>query len=386
MMFSIKIVHLLFHIKNMKKTVIFLVSVFFLLACSPSKKNNENTEPAKICYASGFKIDYAKDYTLLTVLNPWNTNKILHCYVLVDKNISLPEHLPDGDIVRIPVDRIACLSSVDAAMIQMLGDIDKVKAISETKYVKMPVLKEGLEKGIIADIGDHASLNIERLIEISPDIIIVSPYQNMGYGKLETIGVNIVECAAYMENTPLGRAEWMRFVAAFLKKDKEAALYMDSIAKSYLSLCEKAKQVNHRPTVFSEKKYGQVWYVPGGESYMAHFFKDAGADYIWKDDTHTGSLSLNFETVYEKAENADFWLIKADEAFTYDRLKSEFASYAWFKAWKSHKIIFSNTSRNNYYEEGVLNPHLVLEDLVSFFHPEIELPNQSPRYFEWMKE
>ncbi len=366
--------------------LILFLSILFLFSCSGPQKEERPGTPARITYASGFTIDYTDTYTLVTVLNPWDTARVLHRYVLVDRNQPIPEKLPEGDVVKIPVERIACLSSVDASMIEILGDLQKVKAMSEVQYVKMPVLKKGLESGAIADIGNHASLNMERLMEVIPDIIIVSPYQNMGYGKLETSGVAIVECAAYMENTPLGRAEWIRFIGAFLKKDTEAELYMNRIAGTYLSLKEKTGQVTHRPTVFSEKKYGPVWYVPGGKSYMAHFFEDAGADYLWKDDDHNGSLALNFETVYHQAENADFWLIKSDEPLTYARLRSEYDSYSWFNAWKDRKIIFSNTAENNYYEEGVMNPDLVLGDLIRFFHPEIELPERTSSYFEWMKE
>ena len=365
-----------------------LLLIFLSISSCTNKKKEDTTKSVqeKITYASGFTIEHTEHYTIVHVLNPWDTTRILHSYILIDRDKPQPESLPAGDIVRVPVNNIACLSSVDASIIEMLGDLDKIKAIAETRYVKMPVLRKGLEEGRITDIGEHASLNIERLLEVSPDIIIVSPYQNMGYGKLETTGISIVECASYMEDTPLGRAEWIRFIATFLKKEQEAAAIMDRIAQEYLSLKEKTAQVTSRPTIFSEKKYGQVWYVPGGKSYMAHFFEDAGADYIWKDDIHTGSLNLDFETVYDKAENADYWMIKADEDITYKQLESESSAYTWFKAWKERKIIFSNTARNNYYEEGVMSPDKILKDLIHIFHPEIISEEYAAQYYEWMKE
>jgi iron complex transport system substrate-binding protein len=364
----------------------FPLLLFSLFSCSGKKPVEKQGKPAQIAYARGFSIEYADDYTLVKVVNPWDTAAVLHAYVLIDRGKSRPEKLPAGDVLYVPVEHVACISSVDASMIEMLGDVGKVRAMAETKYVKMPVLRKGLDEGRIADIGEYASLNMERLMDVSPDIIIVSPYQNMGYGKLETTGIVIVENAGYLENTPLGRAEWIRFTAAFLKKDKEAESMMAGIAERYLSLAEKAKTVQSRPAVFSEKKYGQVWHVPGGKSYMAHFFEDAGADYLWKSNEHAGSLSLDFETVYEKAENADFWIIKSENELTYDRLKSEDAAYAYFKAWKDRKIIYSNTARNNYYEEGVMNPDLVLSDLIRLFHPEAALPDAELRYFELLKE
>jgi iron complex transport system substrate-binding protein len=363
-----------------------LYPMLLLISCSGEKLTKEMGQPLTITYASGFTIHETDDYTLLNVINPWDTTSILHTYVLIDKEKPRPENLPEGDVVKIPVSNIACLSSVDASMIEMLGDIEKVKAMSETNYIKMPALRKALDGGQMADIGEYASLNIEKLMEVSPEIIIVSPYQNMGYGKLETTGITIVENAGYLENTPLGRAEWIRFIAAFLKKDHEAEALMTGIAERYRSLLVLLESLEKRPAVFSEKKYGQVWHVPGGNSYMAHFFKDAGADYLWKDDAHTGSLSLDFETVYDKAEEADFWIIKSENDLTYHQLKSEYDSYAHFKAWKNRKIIYSNTTRRNYYEEGVMNPDWVLKDLIYFFHPEVVCSDYQPRYFEWMKE
>jgi iron complex transport system substrate-binding protein len=372
-------------VKKLSIKRMLLYPVLLLVSCSGGKLAKDMGQPVTITCAHGFTIHETDDYTLLNVINPWDTTSILHAYVLIDKEKPRPENLPEGDVVKVPVSHIACLSSVDASMIEMLGDIEKVKAMAETSYVKMPVLRKALDEGRIVDIGEYASLNIEKLMEVSPEIIIVSPYQNMGYGKLETTGITIVENAGYMENTPLGRAEWIRFVAAFLKKDREAEALMTGIAERYQSLLAMLEGVENRPTVFSEKKYGQVWHVPGGNSYMAHFFKDAGADYLWKDNTHTGSLSLDFETVYDKAEEADFWIIKSDNDLTYQQLKSEYAPYAHFKAWKNRKIIFSNTTRNNYYEEGVMNPDWVLQDLIYFFHPEVVWTDFKPRYFEWMQ-
>lgn len=370
---------------NNKLLLLLFISLSF--SCNNRKEAKvADSIPAKINYASGFTIDYTDDYTLVTVKNPWDTAKVLHRYVLTDKNKPLPKNLPPGDLVKVPVEGIACLSSTDASVIEMLGDIGLLKAMAETQYVKMTSLRKGLDDGTIADIGEHASLNIERLMEVSPDIIIVSPYQNMGYGKLETTGVCIVECASYMENTPLGRAEWIRFIAAFLKKDKEAEAIMAHTAQQYEALKEKASKFTSRPTVFSEKLYGSAWYVPGGDSYMAHFFKDAGADYIWKDNQHTGSLTLNVEMVYDKAEKADYWLIRSDKDISYQQLKDENPSYSWFKAWKDRKIIFSNTMQNNYYEEGVMNPHRVLGDLIRIFHPQIDIQQEPARYFDLLKE
>lgn len=366
----------------------FFSSLLFLLSSCNNKKeqNQENIiRNSNIHYAKGFSIEYFEKYTMVNVKNPWDTTQFLQQYILIDKHKPQPESLPQGKIIKIPVESIGCFYSIDASVIEMLGEIDKVKAMTETQYVKLPSVKKGLEEGKIADIGESMALNIEKLMDVSPDIIIVSPFKNIGYGKLETTGIAIVENAGYMENSPLGRTEWIRFIAAFLQKDKEAEEIMKGIAERYISLQEKTKNITNKPTVLSEKRYGKIWDVPGGDSYMAHFYKDAGADYLWKDDHSTGSLALDFETVYEKAENADLWIIKSGQDFTYDDLKKEYEPYSYFKAWKDKKIIFCNTVEKNYYEEGAMNPDYILEDLINFFHPGL-LPNHTNRYFEWLHE
>lgn len=367
---------------------IIILIFLFLSACTGKNKQTRVSEPgnkARIKHATGFSINYFNDYTLVKVNDPWDSTKILHQYVLIDRNKAQPEKLPEGTIVKVPVEKIACFYSLDASIIETLGAIDKVKAIAETEYVKLPSIVKGLKNGTITDIGNISSLNIERLMDVSPDIVIVSPFQNSNYGKLETIGISIIENASYMETTPLGRAEWIRFIAAFLKKDKEAENFMHGIEERYTSLKNKVMEIRKRPTILSEKRYGQVWYIPGGGSYMSYFYKDAGGDYIWKDDYSTGSLSLDFETVYENAENADFWIIKTDQLDNYDDLKKEYEPYSYFKAWKEKKIIICNTKENNYYEEGTMNPDIILADLIHIFHPEI-LPGRTNKYFKYLNE
>lgn len=359
-----------------------------ICSCSNFKKqaiDEEQSNKADIQYASGFSIEYFDDYTLVKVRNPWAENEVLHQYVLIEREKPQPESLPKGTIVKIPVNNIACLSSVDAGVIKMLGDSDKIKAIADVHYVKMPFLQAGLKNGEIINIGESTSLNMERLISVSPDIIIVAPFQNTGYGKLETTGISIVECASYMENTPLGRAEWIRFIAAFLKKGKEAEDIMDGIAARYLSVCEKVKAASSKPKVFSEIKHGSSWDIPGGKSYMAQFYHDAGADYIWKNDTTKGSVSLPYELVYEKAEDADFWIIKTDKDLTYSDIKKEYEPYSYFRAWREKNIILSNTIKNDYYEDGTMNPDYILEDLASLFHPEL-FEGYKQRYFKLIED
>jgi iron complex transport system substrate-binding protein len=158
-------------------------------------------------------------------------------------------------------------------------------------------------------------------------------------------------------------------------------------AAYYNQLKELSTHVDRQPSVFTETIYSGVWYLPGGQSYMAHLFRDAGADYLWKDDTSTGSIALSFESVLDKAEKADFWLIKYNtpQDMTYEALKQNYPNYAFFDAFKRRNIYICNTGKVPYYEELPIHPDFVLKDMVGLFHPEL-LPDYQTKYYDKMHE
>lgn len=375
----------------MNKLSILCLLVLWISSCTSKSTPSTSGEPASstpIEYAQGFDIRHFETYTLVTVNNPWKPEEILHRYVLVPKGKELSHPLPEGTLVRTPIRQAACLYTTHAGMLNYLDAIQVITAVAEAKYMTLPSIKEGVASGKITDLGEATALNVEKLLEVSPEVIIVTPFQNTGYGRIEKTGIPLLECPEYMEVTPLGRAEWIKFLAVFLEKEKEAAELFSSIARKYQEVSKQATHVKERPTVLAETKYGNAWYIPGGNSYMAHLYKDAGADYLWKDTKETGSLALNFETVYEKAENADFWVIKKnnpDHDMTYNELKAEYVPYSYFKSWKDKQIILCNTAKVPFYEVGTLEPHLLLADLVKAFHPEL-LPNHTFTYYFPMKD
>jgi len=192
-----------------------------------------------------------------------------------------------------------------------------------------------------------------------------------------------VKDASYMEDSPLGRAEWIKFEATFTNQDKLADKIFTNIAQNYTKLCQRVAQTTTRPTVFTDKKFGDIWYVAGGRSYMGRFLGDAGADYLWKDLNQSGSMPYTFEKVYAKAVKADYWLIKYNDMrvdLTYETLKNEYPLYANFKAFRQKHIFTINTAKTPYYEAGPMEPDKVLADLVAVFHPEL-LPGYKPTYY-----
>jgi len=324
-------------------------------------------------YAENFTITHHDSHIQITVLNPWDTNQVLREYILSDNNTeSETPRSPNAVYIKTPLKSAGVLGVVHAGILEMLDAEDLITGVADPQYMNFTFVQEGLREGQIAHLGESSQLNIEKLIETAPDALFVTTFPKAGYGKLDKAGIPVIECVEYMEHHPLGRAEWIKFIGAFIGKSREADSIYNTIEQNYLEAKKIAEEVSHRPTVFSEKKYRGVWNIPGGRSYMAIFFHDAGANYIWRDDTQTGSLSLPFEEVYEKAEKADFWFIKYNKPngnLTYNEVQAEYEPYALFDAWKNNRIAGCNADKTPYYEQGIMQPDVVLKDMIGIFHP-----------------
>ena len=364
------------------------VTVICFLGCTGSHQKHNNLSLAieqnkEVSYAKGFRINRFKDCTQLIVKNPWDSTSVLERYVLVDRNKKLPANLPDGIVVRTPIERVAFCSSVHAGMWNRLNKAHLTVGVCEPEYFSLSVITRGLKDGRIADLGMATSINIEKLIAAAPEILVVSPFENTKRTEFEKVNLVVVKDASYMEDSPLGRAEWIKFEAAFTNQDKLADKIFANIAQNYTKLCQRVAHTTTRPTVFTDKKFGDIWYVAGGRSYMGRFLGDAGADYLWKDLNQSGSMPYTFEKVYAKAVKADYWLIKYNDMrvdLTYETLKNEYPLYANFKAFRQKHIFTINTAKTPYYEAGPMEPDKVLADLVAVFHPEL-LPGYKPTYY-----
>ena len=370
------------------RLLILLGFAFWMVACTPSGKQTSSKEALSsdsIQYAQGFTVQRFDTYIMVEVRDPWDSTRLLQRYLLVDRTKSVPGGLPKGTIVKVPVKDIVIYTSVPAAIIDQLHETDKVIGVCEPRYMDTPAIQEGIQAGRIADLGEATSPNIEKMIEIGAELVIASPFQNSSYGPVEKIGIPIIEGADYMEAFPLGRTEWIRFYGLLFGKEEMADSIFKETEQAYLSLKDLTANIDNRPTVLSEKKFGSSWYVPSGDSYMAHLIEDAGADYMFKDLPGAGSTPLAFETVFDKAIHADIWLVKYNQSseMTYNDLRSEYTPYENFDAFKKKRIYTCNTGAVPYYEEFPIHPEYLLKDLIWIFHPELVF-GYSPRYFREM--
>ena len=377
----------------MNKSTYIVLFLSCLLSCQ-KKVQQLNTamnpptvaQTDSVLYAKGFKIEIHDGYTLATVRNPWNEKLILQRYILVPKTDSLPENLPEGVLIRTPLARTVSFGSVQCGFFAEFGALHTLVGVCEPQYIHIQYVIENIQNGKIIDLGQAANPDLEKIMLIEPEALFTAPIENSGYGQTAKLKLPVIECVDYMEPTPLGRAEWIRFLALFFEKKETADSLFRITVENYNELIRLSENVNKRPTVFAETVYSGIWYQPGGNSYIAQLFRDAGANYLWKEDTNTGSVGLTFESVLVKAEKADCWLIKHNNIYdlTYKRLLQEYANYALFDAYKKRNIYFCNTGKVPYYEELPIHPDWVLKDMVKIFHPEL-LPDYQLKYYKKME-
>ena len=366
--------------------------VLLLSACGGGSKTSSlqaEGDTVRMKYSSLLQIVKHADYTVVTIRNPWDTLKVLHTYLLADREKPLPEHLPEGTVVRTPLQKSVIYSSVHCSLWSELDELKGIGGVCGLEYIKLPQIQEGCRNGSIVNVGNSMNPDIERIIDLRPDAILLSPFENSGgYGRVGKLNIPIIECADYMETSALGRAEWMRLYGLLLGKEAQADSLFAGIEKEYLTLTQQVKSQNlKRPTVISEMKNSSAWYIPGGNSTMGRLYQDAGADYVFAYLSNSGSVPLAFETVFDRGGNADIWLIKYNQPQdkTYSELERDYAPYARFKAFQDRKVYGCNTNHVPFYEESPFHPEPLLKDLIKIFHPEL-LPDYDLKYFSNLAE
>ena len=368
-----------------------MLSVLLFSSCGGKSKTASVIEAEKaipLRYAENLNLSATEDYTIARLRNPWDTTRILHTYVLVDKEKSLPADLPEGTLVRTPLSKAVVYSSVHCGLLNQIGALKSIGGVCDLKYIKLQEVQDGCRTGSIADVGNGMNPDIEKIIDLHPDAIMLSPFENSGgYGRVEKLNIPIIECADYMETSALGRAEWMRFYGLLFGKKAEADAMFASVERSYKDLQELVKPISFAPSVMCDLKTSSTWYTPGGNSTIARLYADAGANYIFREDTHSGSLPYPFEVIFEKGQQTDFWLIRYNQPIdkTYKELEKEFAPYAGFRAFKERNIYGCNTNRIPFYEETPFHPDWLLKDLIKIFHPSL-LEGYELRYYKKLSE
>lgn len=325
------------------------------------------------------------DFVTAEIADPWNNGKRLAAYALVDRNKEVPKGLEEEyDVVRVPLERSIVYSSTNSGAIGELGALDRIAAVADGNYYTPDdTINKLITSGRISDIGNSMSPKIESIIETEPDAILVSPYENAGHGAIEDLGITVIECADYMEQSPLGRAEWILLLGELYGKRELAKEIYEQVSNDYEELrMQASKATSDKPKVITETMTSGVWYVPGGNSYMSKMLSDAGAEYPWSDDESTGSLQLGIESVIDKASDADIWILR-----NYGPIKdkSELLNIsplnATIKAYENGAIYVCDTSKKPIFNDIAFHPERILSDYIIIFHPEL-YPGTETRYYE----
>lgn len=369
----------------MIKYISYIFVLFLLLqACESDKQQRASTSNRHVEFATLFAVDTAYGYPKINVFDAWDKNQNAAELLLVPEGKSVPRNLsPEVTVLRTPVRRLAVMSGTHIAFLGLLNDLDKVVGVSDFRLVKNQRIKQRISNGDIKEIGINNTFKKEQLLAADVDAVLVSPYENQSYKNLRNMGVTVIPVPDYLETHPLGRAEWLRFFSFLSGKNEQAQQIFSEISSEYLNLKNKAKNIQAKPSIFSGKPYGGIWYQPGGSSYMSKIFEDAGADYLWKENKQSGGVPLDFETVYSKAANADFWrlVVKSEQRYSLKDLYQEDARYKDFKAFKEQQVLVCNVSEVSYYEVAPTEPNVVLADLIYWLHPELGIDHQ-PVYYQ----
>src|SRR5688572_4451449 len=364
------------------KGIFIVVLSFSVLGCQREKKpapvSENEPSPTTLHYASGFKVTYQDDDTkLVEVIYPFQGATSGYKYLLVPKGQTVPEHEAGVRVISIPLSSIVCTSTTHIPFLDYLGETEKLVGFPTTDYISSEKARRLIDAGKVQELGVDKGLNLERIAMLHPDMV-MGYTMNSDYGqfkKVEELHVPVVLNAEYLEKHPLGRAEWIKFMALFFNKEKVADSVFVVIEKEYRKTKALTDQAQTKPTVLSGVVYGDAWFLPGGQNYAAKLLRDAGYRYLWDADSSNGFLELSFESVYEKAHDADFW-IGVGSFSSLKEIESADHRYPRFKPFQQKQVYTSNARKGSkggseFLELGYLRPDIILKDLVKIAHPEL---------------
>ena len=360
-------------------STITLLCLLFLASCVYNKKTSLEAFKQDVYtpeYATGFKILGAKNAqsTLIQVSNPWQGAKNVTMSYFISRNGELPPTGFTGPTIPAGAQHIVCMSSSYIAMLDALGQVDRIVAVSGINYIANPYILA--HRDSIKDMGPE--INYELLLGLKPDVVLlygIGDAQTAVTDKLKELAIPYMYVGEYLEESPLGKAEWLVALSELTDSRDKGIEVFSEIPKRYQALKDLTASVEQRPTVMFNTPWNDSWVMPSTQSYMVQLVTDAGADYIYKENTSNSSAPIGLETAYGLIQKADYW-INVGTASTLDELKNMNPKFADAKSVRD-KTVYNNNLRitatggNDYWESAVVRPDVVLRDLIHIFHPEL---------------
>lgn len=374
-------------------TAFLRLSFLFVLifsSCQNKEADSVAISDNQIKYASGLSLQKFDGFSIMTVKNPWPNATSSYTYILKQKNATIPDSLSSYEIITVPIKSIIVTSTTHIPSLEMLDQGNSLLGFPSLQYISSPGIRSMIDAGKIREVGNNQSLNTEVIIDINPDVVIGFGIDNNNptFDNLKKSGLKVLFNGDWNEQTPLGKAEWIKFFGALYGLEDKANDVFSKIEADYNNSLELVKHVSKMPSVMAGAIYQNQWYLPQGESWGSKLISEAGGNYLWNDTKGTGSLSLPFEKVLETAVNADVWIGPAQFGSLKEMTDSN-PHYGEFKAFKDGKV-FSYSSKKGatggviYYELAPNRPDLVLKDLIKILHPDL-LPNHELFFFEQLQ-
>lgn len=387
---NIKISNGILHVATVVLTVVALTACNG--AAGPQGDAPGTADSIEIKYARGFSVRQTPDGVRLVEVSDPQGPESGEERMPIGYQFALVPHgwngtVPDGYTkVEVPISGTICMTALQLSNFTALDAHQFIRGITGTKNLYNSDILARVDRGDIVKIGMEGEFDTELVLAANPDVIFISPFKRGGYDAIKETGITLVPHLGYKELDPLGQAEWIKFVALFLGKEAEADSVFAGIEQRYNDLKAKAATADARPTVFSGEMHGGNWYAVGGRNHLAQLFRDAGADYIFKNE-ETGGVNIEYEQMYAVAANADYWRIlnsfKGD--FTYEALQQSEPRNTLFAAFRNRHVIYCNMRQTPYYELSPVQPDILLADLIAIFHPELMPRDYQPTFYTLLK-
>lgn len=355
--------------KNIKFLHLAIAILPILWSCSKTEKKAENnTKPEVLSAKYAQKFEFLEDGVRVTEPWPGATQAIDYHF----------EKAPQ---------RIVVTSTTHLPYLELLGLENQVVGFPSTQYISSEKFRKRVAEGHITDLGPDGQINLELLIGVQPDVVFAFDMgsESSSLDKIKEAGIQVIYDADFLENSALGKAEWIRFFGKIFNLENRADSIFNKISTKYDSLKTLTQNITFKPTIMSGVMYGDAWFLPAGKNWASSFYQDAGGNYLWAETEGSDWLEISFESVFEKASQAEYW-IGISTFQTKEELKSQDQRYASFASYEQDKLYnynkrISPTGGYDFFESAYARPDLVLADLIAILHPEL-LPEYETYYFQ----
>ena len=372
--------------------------IYSLLILFASCKTGSPDRIADHCnineYSDRFSIIQNEGFSIIRVMNPWQGAKDKYLdYYISDDPSTIPPGIDGSQIIIRPIASIVCTSTTHIAMVDTLGEIEILKGVSGTEFVYDEELRSRIEDGVVYDIGYENGYNTELIFSIKPDVVLVygvSGESVPAFSRLSDMGITVLYIADYLEDHPLARIEWIKVFGELLGKQDIAERIFGSVCGEYMEIVEKVADGGRlKPDVLLGLPFNDKWFISPGNSYIAKLIEDAGGRYLWAESQSDVSIPMSLEAVCQRATKADIWL-NAGVAKSIDDIRLVDPRLGDLQV-TAEGSVFNNNRRlntnggNDYWESGIVNPHIILKDLAFIFNPDI-FPGYELSYYTELRD